>query len=197
MKIAKYFGYFVLATIIAVSILEWRTKPDTRIMAETLYECDFSLEELSSNLGLFSSYVIGMYWFELREAEYNTNHIPPMVNMLYSIHDVYGSKCDEIIFSKLAFIKQNGFDFSAHRTESNRALILGAVLLQNKGMVEWLLNNDGYTDVKIDREKSKYHEMNIPQLAKALDKKHSNETSRYILTAVTREHHDFVSKVEY
>jgi hypothetical protein len=135
-----------------------------------------------------------MYWFELREAEYKINHIPSMVNMLYSIHDVYGSKCDEIILSKLAFIKQKGFDFSAHRTESNKALILGAVLLQNKGMVEWLLNNDGYTDVKIDRAKSNYHEMNIPQLAKALDKKHSNEISRYILTAVTREHHDFISK---
>lgn len=174
-----------------VVFIELRVSPSTRVFTETIYECDYKISEIVTSTTLLSSVFIGMYWHELASSINQDDDLPEMVEALNSMHDGDRTRCNEIVISKLNKIKRLGFDFSAHRDQKNRPLIFGAILLQNKEMVDWLLRNDGYTDFKVQSVGSEYHDMNLPNLAGALDLKFGNQVSLYIKKQVRLAHTEY------
>ena len=177
--------------VVYVVFIELRVSPGTRVFSETIYECDYKISEIMTNTTLLSSVFIGFYWHEFASSINQDDDLSQMVEALNSMHDGDRTRCNEIVIAKLNKIKQLGFDFSAHKDQKNRPLIFGAILLQNKEMVEWLLKNGGYTDFKVQSVDSEYHGMNLPDLAGTLDLKFGNQVSLYIKNEVGLAHTEY------
>lgn len=191
MKIVNSILLFVVMFVVYVVFIELRVSPSTRVFSETIYECDYKISEIMTNTTLLSSVFIGFYWHEFASSINQDDDLSEMVEALNSMHDGDRTRCNEIVIAKLNKIKQLGFDFSAHKDQKNRPLIFGAVLLQNKEMVEWLLKNGGYTDFKVQSVDSEYHGMNLPYLAGTLDLKFGNQVSLYIKKEVELAHTEY------
>lgn len=188
MIVYKVVAYILLLVLIGVAFLEWKTNSDTRIFSEAMYECDYNFNEILSEKGYLSAYLLGFYWKEVGSTNKENDDLHAMVEILFALQELSDSKCDKAVISKLDDIKRLDYDFSGHRGENNNSLVLISIALQNVVILDWLLNNDYYTDMKLNDLTSDYHGMGLVELAESFDLKLSDDKSSYI-SKVIREAH--------
>ena len=164
-----------ISIFLSVLLLEVFTSDEYKVYHKVMSDCDFNASSITPvNL-------VYEYW-GIRNVQVKTiENKNELIEGLFSIFLYEDGGCNASAIRELELIATQGYKFNEYKDHRGLTWILKETFISNPLTVEWLINNGGFVNSKVENESSPYFGQDIFELAVSLDKFKSTDRTKKIL----------------